>query len=185
MATNTSGGTMAGVGTVGTPTLWIIAGLAVAVVCGLLGSFFDSGDDMQLILNSLASVGGMAAGLLLLLRHARARLDLSAAGFGALAVLAVAGGVLGFTGPNSEGVFVSLAILHWPATWLIAAQNWSPVWARAAAAVAGVLFALWGYGTSLGDEPVDIESPLVILAWVAFTIAVIGWVMTLREEGDT
>jgi membrane-bound ClpP family serine protease len=184
VATNVSRGTAPAVATVGTPTLWIMGGLVVAVLGGILGSFFDPGDDMQLILYSLASVGGTIAGMLLLVRHARAGLDLSAAGFGALGVLAVAGAVLGFTGAGSEGVFVSMAILHWPAVWLIAAQDWAPVWSRGAAAVSGLLFALWGYTTSLGDEPIDTESPLAIASWVAFTIAAVGWLMTLRAEGD-
>jgi drug/metabolite transporter (DMT)-like permease len=150
----------------------------------LLGSFFDSGDDMQAILYSLGAVGGMIAGLLLLVRHSRARLDLSAAGFGALGILAVAGAVAGFTGPNAEYVSAYLAVLHWPAVWLIASQNWAPVWSRAAAGVAGLLFALWGYSIVLGDEAPDTDSPLMIIGWVAFTVAAVGWVMTLREEGD-
>lgn len=175
---------MPAVATVGTPTLWILGGLAVAVLGGMLGSFFETGDDMQAILYSLAAIGGMTAGLLLLVRHARAGLDLSAAGFGALGVLAVAGSVLGFTGPSPEAVAAFLAVLHWPAVWLIAAQNWSPVWARGAAAVAGLLFALWGYSTVLGDELPDANSPMAIIGWIAFTVAAIGWAITLRAEGD-
>jgi hypothetical protein len=170
--------------TVGTPTLWILGGLVVAVVGGIIGSFFDSGDDMQAILYSLGAVGGVVAGLLLLVRHVRARLDLSAAGFGALGILAIAGAVTGFTGPGPEAVAAYLAVMHWPAMWLIAAQNWAPVWSRAAAALAGLMFALWGYSTVLGDEAPDMDSPLAIIAWIAFTVAAIGWAMTLREEGD-
>ena len=184
MATSASRGTMPAVGTIGTPTLWIMAGLVVAVLGGMLGSFFDAGDDMQSLLFSLAAVGSTIAGLLLLVRHARARLDLSAAGFGALGVLGVAGAVAGYTGPGSESVFGSLAVLHWPAVWLIASQNWSPVWARGAAALAGLLFALWGYAYVLGDEPADVDSPLMIIGWIAFTVAAVGWVMTLRDEGE-
>jgi hypothetical protein len=184
VATDVSRGTMPDVGTVGSPTLWIVGGLAVAVLGGMLGSFFDSGDDMQTILFSLGAVGGMTAGLLLLVRHARARLDLSAAGFGALGVLAVAGAAAGFTGPGAESVAGFLAVLHWPAVWLVAAQNWSPIWARGAAALAGLMFALWGYGYALGDEPVDTDSPMAIIGWIAFTIAAIGWAMTLLAEGD-
>ncbi|MDQ3952480.1 MAG: hypothetical protein M3279_05885, partial [Actinomycetota bacterium] len=175
---------MPAVETLGTPTLWIMGGLALAVVTGILGSFFDSGDDMQSILYSLAAIGGTVAGLLLLVRHSRARLDLSAAGFGALAALSIAGSTLGFTGTTAESVAGILAVLHWPALWLIAAQNWSPVWGRGAAALSGLFFALWGYGFVLGDEAVDPDSPIVIIAWVAFTIAAVGWLMTLREEGD-
>lgn len=184
MATNVSRGAAPAVGTVGTPTLWIIAGLAVAILGGVLGSFFDSGDDMQAILYSLASVGSTIAGMLLLVRQARAGLDLSAAGFGTLGILGIAGAVAGFTGPASESVFGTLAVLHWPAVWLIAAQDWSPVWARAAAALSGLMFALWGYAYVLGDEAADPDSPLAILGWVAFTVAAVGWVLTLREEGD-
>lgn len=184
MATTASRGGAPDVGTVGTPTLWIMGGLALAVVAGLLGSFPDSGDDMQSILYSLSAIGGTVAGVLLLVRHARAGLDLSAAGFGALGILAIAGAVGGFTGQGAEFVFAFLSVLHWPAVWLVAAQNWSPVWARGAAALSGLFFAAWGYGTILGDEFPDVESPLAILAWVTFTIAAIGWIMTLREEGD-
>ncbi|HYO60584.1 MAG TPA: hypothetical protein VEU29_01645 [Actinomycetota bacterium] len=184
MATNVSRGTMPSVETVGTPTLWIMGGLVVSVLGGMLGSFFDSGDDMQAILYSLGAVGGVVAGFLLLVRHARARLDLSAAGFGALGALSIAGAVAGFTGPGSESVFAFLAVLHWPAVWLIAAQNWSPVWARGAAALAGLMFALWGYSTVLGDEFPDTQSPMAIVGWIAFTVAAVGWLLTLREEGD-
>jgi hypothetical protein len=175
---------MPAMGTVGSPTLWIMAGLAVAVLGGMLGSFFDSGDDMQAILYSLGSVGGLIAGLLLAVRHARARLDLSAGGFAALGALSIAGAVAGYTGGGPEAVMGSLAILHWPAVWLIASQDWSPVWARAAAALAGLMFALWGYAYVLGDEPADTNSPMAIIGWIAFTVAAVGWVMTLREEGD-
>ncbi len=184
MATNVSRGSMPAMGTIGTPTLWIMGGLVLAVLGGILGSFFDAGDDMQAILYSLSAIGGTIAGLLLLVRHARARLDLSAAGFGALGALGVAGAVAGYTGGGPESVFGSLAVLHWPAVWLIASQDWSPVWARAAAALAGLLFALWGYAYVLGDEPADTDSPLAIAGWIAFTVAAVGWVMTLREEGD-
>ncbi|MFN2586900.1 MAG: hypothetical protein ABR613_02110 [Actinomycetota bacterium] len=184
MATNVSRGGMPAVGTVGTPTLWIMGGIAVSVLGGILGSFFDAGDDMQAILYSLSAIGGMIAGLLLAVRHARSRLDLSAAGFGGLGVLAVAGAVAGFTGAGPESVFGSLAVLHWPAVWLIASQDWSPVWARAAAALAGLMFALWGYAFVLGDEAADVDSPMAIVGWIAFTVAAVGWVMTLREEGD-
>lgn len=183
MATNAARGVPA-VGTVGSTTMWIVGGLALAVVGGLLGSFFDSGDDMQSILYSLSSAGGMVAGMLLLVRHVRARLDLSAAGFGALGALAIAGAAAGYTGPGAESVAGFLAVLHWPAMWLVAAQNWSPVWARAAAALAGLMFALWGYGYALGDEAADVDSPMVIIAWIAFTVAAVGWAMTLLAEGD-
>lgn len=175
---------MPSVETVGTPTLWIMGGLALGVVAGLLGSFFEEGDDMQAILYSLSSIGGLVAGLLLLGRHARARLDLSAAGFGAFAVLSIAGAVAGFTGAGAESVTSTLAVLHWPALWLIAAQNWAPIWARGAAALSGLMFALWGYSTVLGDELPDGDSPLEIVAWMAFTVAAVGWLMTLRAEGE-
>lgn len=175
---------MPSVGTVGTPTQWIMGGLVAAIFGGMVGSFFDSGDDMQTILYSLGAVGGLIAGLLLLVRHSRARLDLSAAGFGALGLLAVAGSVSGYTGPSAEFVSAALAVLHWPAMWLIASQDWSPVWARGAAALAGLLFALWGYSVVLGDEFPDTDSPLAIAGWVAFIAAAVGWFMTLREEGD-
>jgi hypothetical protein len=184
VATSASRGTVPAVGTIGSPILWIMAGLVVAVLGGILGSFFDAGDDMQAILYSLGAVGSTVAGLLLLVRHARARLDLSAAGFGALGILGIAGAVAGFTGPGSESVFGTLAVLHWPAVWLIASQDWSPVWARAAAALSGLLFALWGYGYVLGDEAADVDSPMMIIAWIAFTVAAVGWLMTLMAEGE-
>jgi hypothetical protein len=187
MATSASPGGMPAVGTIGTPTMWITGLLAVSVVAGLIGGLaFESGDDMQAILFSLTAIAGSLAGFLLAVRHTRRNLDLSAAGFAVLAALAVAGAALGFTGPASEAVFGSLAVLHWGALWTIAAQNWSPVWARAAAALSGLLFALWGYDFVLGDqlEPPDTESALAIIAWIAFTIAVIGWIMTLTAEGD-
>ena len=184
MATNVSRGTMPAVETVGTPTLWIMGGLVLAVLGGMLGSFFESGDDMQAILYSLAAIGGLVAGTLLLARHARARLDLSAAGFGALGILSVAGAVAGYTGPGAESVTAMLALLYWPTMWMIAAQSWSPVWARGAAALAGLLFALWGYSTVLGDELPDTDSPMAMAGWIAFIVAAVGWLMTLREEGD-
>ena len=182
MATSASRGSMPAVETLGTPTLWIMAGLALGIVGGILGSFFDSGDDMQSILYSLSHLGGLMAGMLLLVRHARAGLDLSAAGFGAFAAISIVGVAAGFTGPGAESVEGFLAVMLWGATWLIAAQNWSYVWGRGAAALSGLFFALWGYGYALGDEPVDVDSPMVIIAWVAFTVAAVGWLMTLREE---
>lgn len=173
---------MPAVETVGTPTMWAIGGLAVAILGGMIGSFFETGDT-QAILYSLGTAGGMVAGLLLAVRHARARLDLSAAGFGALGVLSAVGVMGGYTGQGSEIASGLIAVMHWPAVWLIASQGWAPMWSRAAAAVAGLLFALWGYGFVLGGE-LDVDSPLVIAGWLAFTVAAAGWVMTLLSEGD-
>jgi hypothetical protein len=68
--------------------------------------------------------------------------------------------------------------------WLIAAQNWAPIWSRGAAALAGLMFALWGYSTVLGDELPDVDSPMAIVGWIAFAVAAAGWVVTLRAEGE-
>jgi hypothetical protein len=114
----------------------------------------------------------------------RQGLELSAGGFAILGAIAVAGAVAGFTGPGAESVAGFLGVMHWPALWLIAAQDWAPVWSRGAAALSGLVFAVWGYGYTLGDEPADVDSPLAIVGWIAFTVAAIGWLMTLRAEGD-
>jgi hypothetical protein len=92
--------------------------------------------------------------------------------------------VAGFGGPAADGVFVQLAILFLPAMWLIAFQDWSTTWARAAAAVSGLAFAVYGYMYTFGDDAPDTQSPVLIVAYLTFTVAIIGWSMTLRAERE-
>lgn len=173
------------VGTVVSPGTWIIAGLAIAWVSGSIsGIFFDSGDDGQSIFASVAALAGSSAAILLAVRHVRAGLDLSAAGFALFAIIGVASSAAGFTGPGADSVFASLALLHLAAMALIAAQGWSPVWARAGAALSGLVFAIYGYDFVLGDAPADPDSALLPIGYLLLLVAIVGWIMTLMAEGE-
>ena len=172
------------VGTVGTPTLWAIVAINLAWVTGILGSFFEDGGDTQTLLWSIAAMAGMTGASLLAVRHLRAGRDLAAAGFAGLAILSVAEGVAGFSGDGNTQVAVSMAILHLPVALLVASQDWSAIWARGAMALSGLLFAIYGYQYTLGDDVPDVDSPLLIGAYVTLTIAIIGWTMTLTSEDE-
>jgi FtsH-binding integral membrane protein len=170
------------VGTMGDSRTWILGALAVTFLAGLALAFFDSGSDGALFAGSIASMGALAGASLLTVRHLRAGREMAAAGFAGMAVLAIAEVVAGFSGAGADQVFVSLAILHLPAQALIASQDWSPLWTRAAAALSGVVLAIYGYVYTFGDDPADPENAILIAGWILLLIAIIGWFMTVREE---
>ena len=161
---------------------WILGGLVLVIVGGIVGTFFDQGTDGAAFFYSLAGIGGMAAGPLLAVRHLRAGRELAAAGFAAISIVLGAEAVAGYTGAGADSVLVSMSILHLPGLWLIASQEWSPVWARGAAAISGLAFAIWGYIYTLGDDVPDPEHWLLFVAWPLFIVAVVGWAMTVRDE---
>ena len=185
MATHATAPRVGGeIGTVGTPVLWAIIAINLAWVSGILGSFFEEGGDAQTLLWSVAAMAGMTGASLLAVRHLRAGRDLAAAGFAAFAILAVAEGVAGFSGDGNTQVQVSMAVLHLPVALLVASQDWSTIWARGAMALSGLLFAIFGYQYSLGDDVPDPDSPFLIGAYITLTIAIIGWTLTLRSEEE-
>lgn len=161
---------------------WTIIALGVSAVTGLVGSFLEEASDGQFILYSLASMGGLIGAALLAVRHIRAGRDLAAAGSAALAAATAASAAAGFSGEGSDFVFMSISILWLPALWLVAAQDWSPVWSRASAALAGLCFGIYGYTRSLGDEGPDVDSPILIAGWVLFILTLVGWILTVKEE---
>jgi hypothetical protein len=173
-------------GSIGSPVLWIIVGINAAWVTGTLGGLaFDTGDDSQAILYAIATITGGTAAFLLAVRHTLSRHHFAAAGFAFFAVLSVGEAVAGFTGIGAESVFGSLAVLHAPAMLLIAAEDWSEMWARGAAALSGLFFLIYGMAYTL-DQPkaADPDDPLLIIGYLALIVAIIGWTMTLRSEGD-
>ena len=181
-STASSPAARADVGNVGDDRTWILGGLVVVFFFGLAQAFFDSGTDGATLAGSLTNMGGLTASSLLAVRHLRAGRELAAAGFAGMAILAVGEAVAGFSGGGADQIFVTLAVLHLPAQALIASQDWSPVWARAAAALSGVVMAIYGYMHTFGDDAPDPESPILIAGWVLLLIAVVGWIMTVREE---
>ena len=182
MATAT--GTRTGTGTAIRPAMWAIVGLNLAWVTGTIGSFMDEGGDAQRFLYSLAAMGGTSGAAVLVAHHIRAGRELAAGGFALMVAIGVGEVVAGFGGSASDAVFVQLAVLYLPALLLIAAQDWAPVWARAATAVAGVAFAIYGYTHTFGNDAPDSDNPAVIVAYLAFTIAIIGWSMSLMSESE-
>lgn len=170
-----------------TPSLLIVIGLTMAWLFGIIGgTAFDSGDDAQALLYSLAAIGGTTAALLLAVRMLRLGFELAAAGFAFFALVSVAEAVAGYTGPGSESVLGSLSVLHLPAMLLIALDAWAPLWARAAAAASGVLFAIVGYDyTFSAPEPLDGDGFLLILAYLTLSAAAIGWTLTVYNESTS
>lgn len=169
-------------GDVGTPKQVTQAAIALSVVGGILGSFFDDGSDGALLFFSLAGLGVMAYAPLLAVEHIRAGRVLAGAGFAALVITIPASAVAGYSGPGADAVFVSISLLMLPGLLLLAAQDWGAVWGRGAAALAGLLFAIWGYVNLLGDDLPDSDDPLLVIAWIAFTIAEISWFLKLNES---
>jgi hypothetical protein len=168
---------------VGTTVLWTTVFLTMGWLLGLIGSFLDEGTDGQAILYSLAAMGGTGAGALLAARHLRAGREMAAAGFMIFAIWSMASSVAGYTGDGSTSVQTFTSMLALPALLLISFQDWSAAWTRGAAALSGVAFAIWGYKSMLGDEFPDIESPIIMAAYILLTISAIGWTLTVREEG--
>jgi hypothetical protein len=168
---------------VGTPSQWVVVAIPVAVVTGIIGSIMDPGDT-QALLFAIDAIAATIASFLLTILHVRAGRVFAAAGFAALGALSVAAQVAGYTGAAPESVFGSLGLLFFPALLLIAAEAWSFPWARGAAAAAGLVFAVWSLTYVLGEEPVDSQSVVVIIAWILFAVANVGWVMTVMAEGD-
>ena len=184
MAT-TTGTRTSEMGTVGSSALWAMIGLNMAWVTGMIGGIaFDPGDDAQKLLYSLAAIGGCMGAAVLAARHARAGRDLAAGGFILIVVISIAETVAGFGGPGADSVFTQLSIMFLPALWLVAFQDWSTPWARGAAALSGLAFAVYGYTYTLGDSAPDSDSPILIGAYLLFTVAIIGWTMTLRADAE-
>lgn len=175
------------VGTIGTPSLWIMGGLAVGYVANFIGgALLESGEDSQALFFAIGAISFLPATLLLAARLVRAGHSLGAAGFGALAILTVASQVAGYTGEPSEQVFSNMSLLFFAALVLIAADAWSPLWGRAAAAISGLMFLIYGLDYILQGPlaPADEDSPLMIIGWILFAVAVVSWILTVREEGD-
>ena len=185
MATAPPTGTRTPMGTVGDVSIIIVGGLVISWLAGFIGSIaFDSGEDGQATLYVVSNIAAAIAAGLLVVRHIRSGLILSGAGFAILLTLVGASSVVGYSGAGPEAVLANLAILFLPGLVLIAAQDWSPVWARAAAALAGLLFAIYGFDYVLGQEAADPDSPWLIAAYLAWAVAIAGWALTVREEGD-
>ena len=184
MATTAPAGGRGTGGTLGSLADWVTVAIGINIVTGVIASFMDPGDT-QAILFSLATIAASIAAGILTFWHAAAGRIFAAAGFATLGVVNVAAQVAGYTGDGPESVFGNVSLLFAPGLILIAAQNWSPTWARAAAGLAALLFAVWSYSFILGDDPVDIESPLLIIAFLSFIVAQVGWVLTLRAEAGT
>lgn len=164
--------------------MWAIAGLNLAWVTGVIGSFMDEGGNSQRFLYSLAAMGGTSGAAVLAARHIRAGRELAAGGFALMVVIGVSEVVAGFGGSAADTIFVQLAVLYLPAMLLVASQDWAPAWARGATAVAGIAFAFYGYTHTFGSKAPDSDNPAVIVAYLAFTVAIIGWSMTLLSERE-
>lgn len=124
------------------------------------------------------------AAWLLTFWHVLAGRPFAAAGFAGLGVIAVAGQVAGYSGAQPEAVFANLGLLFAPGLILIAAENWAPTWTRAASGMSAVFFAIWSYAYVLGDKAADIESPILAIAFLFFTVANVGWILTVRAEAS-
>lgn len=175
------------IGTIGTPSLWIMGGLAIGYVANLIGgALLESGEDSQALFFAIGCIAFTPAVLLLAVRLVRAGNTLAAAGSGLLSIILVASQVAGYTGEPSEQVFSNMTLPLFAALVLIAADAWSPIWGRAAAALSGLLFLIYGLDYILQGPlaPADEDSPLAIIGWILFAVVVVSWILTVREEGD-
>ena len=154
-------------------TTIVVGGLAVGAVLGFAGNFLAG--TTQSILWAVSAMGLIVAAVTLALRLATGH-PLAAVGFLLLALGETR--VLNPTDvPTGEASFAAGAFLYAPALILIAASGWSPVWARAAALLAGVVFGAHALAFFAGAA-VDSAGPVAQIGYTVLMIAIAGWVIT-------
>lgn len=157
----------------------IVGGLIVGAVLGFGGNFVEQGNT-QSVLYGLSAVGLILASVLLAMEHISAGHRLAAAGFALLALgetrvlnpTDVAGGEASF----AAGVFI-----YAPGLLMIALSSWGPRWVRLVGAIAAIPFAAHSL-IYLGGGAIDSKDPLAGIGYALFTVAVIGWAITVLRS---
>jgi hypothetical protein len=158
----------------------IVGGLIVGAVLGFGGNFVEQGNT-QSVLYGLSAVGLILASVLLAMEHISVGHRLAAAGFALLALGETR--VLNPTDlPGGEASFAAGVFLYAPGLLMIALSSWAPRWVRLIGAIAAIPFAAHSL-IYLGGGAIDSTDPLAGIGYALFTVAVIGWAITvLRSE---
>jgi hypothetical protein len=168
-----------------THKLLIATGLLLGAVLGLAGSFVPS-DQLRAVLWTIDGVGSIIATVLLALHFFRAQQDLLAAGFliyaiGESVMSAGNAGNLQVTLPT----FAAGAALWSAGLMLTAIPAGLPLFARIAAGLASILFAITSLGTMAGTPMPPLAHPLPALAYPVLVLTLIGWVVyTVRQPSN-
>ncbi|MGH2788730.1 MAG: hypothetical protein ACRDJV_12650 [Actinomycetota bacterium] len=158
----------------------IVVGLGVGAVLGFGGNFFEPG-NAQNVLYGLSALGLILASVLLAVQHASVGNRLAAAGF-ALLALGEARLLNPTDVPGGEASFAAGVLIYAPGLLMIALSSWAPRWIRLVGAIAAIPFAAHSL-IYLSGGAIDSKDPLAGIGYTLFTVAVIGWMITvLRSE---
>lgn len=158
----------------------IVGGLIVGAVLGFAGNFVEQGNT-QSVMYGLSAVGLILASVLLAIEHISVGHRLAAAGFALLAL-----GETRVLNPTDvvggEASFAAGVFIYAPGLLMIAVSSWGPRWVRFVGAIAAIPFAAHSL-IYLGGGAIDSKDPLAGIGYGLFTVAVIGWTITvLRSE---
>ena len=160
------------------------AALVLAAVLVILGNFFEEYSDTQNLVWGLGALGLSIGGLLLALRMVAVGRHLEAAGFTLLAIANVAL----FAGPRAseaaDYVLYQLALVMGSGLLLVAVGGWGPSWARIAAALSGIGFAIMGVVTTAGADSADFEWAIAI-GYVPLVVALVGWALDIYKGEES
>lgn len=165
------------------PTMLILVALTVGWVGGALGALSADGSAVQGLFWWASSMGIVAGASLLAARAAKGGWEFGAAGFGVLAIAEV---VIWSGGPHPEGAgvasFAGGTMFYWPALWMIAFADWSPMWNRVVTFVAGIVWAVYGFQWLLGHNPDPYGNIPAGAGYGLLSLAMIGWSLTVWKE---
>lgn len=157
----------------------IVGGLVVGAVLGFGGNFVEH-TNAQSVMYALSAMGLILASVLLAVEHASHGHRLAAAGFALLALGETR--VLNPTDvPGGEGSFAVGVLLYAPALLMIAMSTWAPRWVRLVGAAAAIPFAAHSLAY-LSGAAIDSTGPLAGAGYALFTVAVIGWTLTVLSS---
>jgi hypothetical protein len=150
-------------------------GLVVGAVLGVAGTFASSA-SVRGLLWGVDGVALVVAGALLTIYHLSRGNNLVAAGFlvfvaGETLVLATAAASLDASGP----IFASGAALWAASLVLVSLPGIMPIWVRAVAIAAAVLFSIVAVQMFLGHALNALSRPLPFLAYPLLAVTMFGW----------
>jgi len=159
------------------------AALAIGAALGFGGNFLPG--TAQTVAHGVSSLGLVVGSALLALSFLRRGRDAIAAGFLVLAVAEIALGNNGREGEIALTGFAASVMFYAPALLLVSAPPAFPLWSRAAGALSGVAWGVYG-GLFLLGSPPSPDGPVAIAGYALLTVALVGWIVaTLRPAAET
>jgi hypothetical protein len=160
----------------------VVAGLVLGGALGMAGTFV-SDDHLRSLLWAIDSTGLIAATALLAVRFLRAGEDCAAAGF---LVYAIGEAVmLGGTALSLEAsvpAFAAGTALWSAALLLTSIPKLFAIWARVAALIAAVLFAIVSLRIFAGADITPLTKPLPYFAYPFLVLVFVGWIWSVFES---